>query len=816
MGRAVTLGLVACAPLLVAGRPGWAIATLAVAAAAALGASALSLSRFEGGGARWLVGALVVGTLATAAQAVPLPVGVASWLASRSLDDAEASAELLGIAPPEWIALSFSPPATRAQIVSGLTLLCVALAALGEGAAGRARNVARAAAASGILVGATAVAHEVFDLEGVYGLIPLGSRPSMLSPLVNENHLAGFLAMIVPVQIGVVLEAESQTARVGWLAGTAFTSTLAVLVVSRGGLLSLAIGLVVLAVLIRRSGWRPAELHLGPGLVVATGATVVLGVGLAVYSIREALAADLARTNLDKLVLAARGLDLVLERPFVGIGRGAYSEALVGLYGSDLRIEYAENLPIQWIVDWGIVVGGGILGALGWAWLTATRTVSLPARAGALAAVASIAAHDLVDFALEELGIAIVAVALLAAACARPAAATAAPSDGMGDRTRAALRRAALGVSALTIVVALGLGSRIDAERVTTLQERLLDLAANDRRDEFASTVRDALREHPSEPVLPLIAGYEAALHEDASALRWLNRAMVLAPGWPGPHLLAARALAHRGALPQAWLEVREVERRVSDYFGRTEGCILLEAQGTAGDAIATFVDEPGGRVYLDRLAALCVDAPDSAVLALDEAIGSGDLPGPRLRAAERAIRAGQPEAALALLDTLPRESVRAALCRARALSAMERHEEAVDVLRSARATTDAERAEVLEATARTQVASGDAEGMRETVEVLRGAASASPARAGAALVLLGDLERQLGNVGRAMRAFEEANRMYPACEGLARVAEISEALGDLRRAYQAHQELCRRGSPPACVAAERLAHAPEHARGEP
>ena len=74
------------------------------------------------------------------------------------------------------------------------------------------------------------------------------------------------------------------------------------------------------------------------------------------------------------------------------------------IHGTAERAEYAESLPIQWIVDWGVVVGGAILVALAGAWLSAARNARGPARIGAVAAIASITVHDLMDFALEELG----------------------------------------------------------------------------------------------------------------------------------------------------------------------------------------------------------------------------------------------------------------------------------------------------------------------------------------------------------------------------------------------------------------------------
>src|SRR5204863_498032 len=84
--------------------------------------------RLDGTG-RLLVATLVAGTVVTALQALPLPIGIAHRLTPTAASDVVETARLLRADPPTWWALSASPAATMAQILAGLALTCMALAA---------------------------------------------------------------------------------------------------------------------------------------------------------------------------------------------------------------------------------------------------------------------------------------------------------------------------------------------------------------------------------------------------------------------------------------------------------------------------------------------------------------------------------------------------------------------------------------------------------------------------------------------------------------------------------------------------------------
>ncbi len=281
--------------------------------------------------------------------------------------------------------------------------------------------------------------------------------------------------------------------------------------------------------------------------------------------------------------------------------------------------------------------------------------------------------------------------------------------------------------------------------------------------------------------------------------------ALALAPDWPSPHLITARWLARRGRLAQAWLEVREAER-VRPTVAHQEVCLFVGLSDDPSTLIRGFEGEPTGEAGVARAAA-CPGAPESVGEALDRVLLEG-APNAiereaRIRLAQRALADGATAEALTLLDGADPSIWRVRFVRANVLLAAHRPEEAIALLEG-HAPRETEPAR-LDALARAQTAAGNADAMRAAMEELRTFSAGSGPRLAANAILLGRLEEQLGNPGRAYQAYEDANRLDPASAGLTRIAALATREGDLRRAYLALAQLCRNGGPdsPECAAAE-------------
>jgi hypothetical protein len=94
---------------------------------------------------------------------------------------------------------------------------------------------------------------------------------------------------------------------------------------------------------------------------------------------------------------------------------------------------------------------------------------------------------------------------------------------------------------------------------------------------------------------------------------------------------------------------------------------------------------------------------------------------------------------------------------------------------------------------ARAAASEGDLARARDTVGELRGLAGPDATRLGEAEILLGELETQGGNRGRALAAYESAWRGFERLDALVQVAALANALHDEPRAIAARRTLCER-----------------------
>jgi hypothetical protein len=798
--RAEALGFVVAAvlpPLLLEGY--LASTTLATAIIGAILCAAVLAAR---GDPAWprpppLV-ALAIGAIAlTALQLVPLPAWMLRLLTTGSsppmpLAHAELTARLLDRPAPTLVAISCAPADTRHALVTAGAVLAFAVAASVTVEHGRRRTVLSAVAASTIGIAVVTVAHVIVRAERVYGLfMPVeGTAMVVVSPLMNENHLGGFLAMGVPLCIGLALSSAEAWSRRAWLAAALFDALVGLGAFSRGGLLGLIVGVVALVLLTIARRTRS-----GAGsraqIALAVGA-VVFALGLAGYAWYEPLSRDLGSTTLDKVRIAIRGLDLVARNPWLGVGRGGYSAAFVGLLGTDVRHGFAENFLVQWAADWGLPFALASVGILAVVLVRAVRSARSIDRLSAIAALIGLAAHELVDFATEMPGI-LVVTALLAV-------------GALADRRH---RRATKGgvvtpwvaAPVLTLALVVFPGTSLLGDSVDEQQQRIETAIESRSWGDAERMVADGLEGRPGEPVLVLLGAYVRVATDDRSALRWLNAAMALAPHWSSPHVLAAEWLASRGAREQAWLEIREAER-TEPARAVAAACSFAQSDGDGERAVRLFSEEPDGPVFLESMIDVCSTMPLEPRRIIDQELLARGVPAARRRAAQQALVDGDAHAALQLLEgiTLDQDPL-GVLVRADALVRVGRASDAVALLEQFHGTT-VPRARVLEQLARARAAEGDVAATHAVIQQLQGEAHGDAAAIADALMLLAELDAQLGDRPAAYAAYDRAQTVDPSRGALGRAYDLAQRSGDAHRADALRLRLCggATATDPACT----------------
>jgi tetratricopeptide (TPR) repeat protein len=374
---------------------------------------------------------------------------------------------------------------------------------------------------------------------------------------------------------------------------------------------------------------------------------------------------------------------MLREHGALGIGRGAFATAYPRFKKQQDNNTYThlENEYLQLPIDLGVPVGAGLLlccGIAAFGWLR--RSSRGPHQAAAVAALGGLSLHALTDFNLETLGVALPAAALagMLAACT-PAGALS--RDRMPRRSSIFTLLPLPIAAVLLAILALtpkGTWSDRDAERLTKARGEPLP--------KFIELTERVIGRHPSDYLPYAMAGMALDRNKDASALKWLNRAMYLNPTHPGPHLVAARALRRLGHSGQALVEYRRA----------------LELGAPQLSAVLTEI-----AASYSSLDDLCAGVPDTAA-SYDHLAQTLRTAGQRDKAAAVAQRAHQKwprdPAALHQLATMALErkqlgeaekygqdllavddSVRSWLLSGSVLSQSGRHEEALRILQRAR-----------------------------------------------------------------------------------------------------------------------------------
>jgi tetratricopeptide (TPR) repeat protein len=794
------IAVLVVAPQLLGGVFPWAVAvTCVLAGVAGLQASKRIEIIGEKRRAATLLDWAIVGALAwTGLQWLPLPSSLVALLVPESVDAWQSNALLYGDSTRSWIPMSLDPGATRLEIAKGAAIVAVFLTARVFAASHQRRRVLKAAGASAITLALVAFAHKIAGATQVFGVYePVYASSRLLAPLMNENHLGGFMALTTPILIGLAMDAETIERRIGWASGAAVCALAGVLSFSRGGMLALAIGITVFVVVyaarLGQSHRSILRSRTVPILALAALTITLVAIGLEGSSLARELS---HRHNIaPKFEAAAAALPVVASHPIAGVGRGAFAAAFVDEQGTEKRFFHPENLLVQWASEWGVPVALALLVIILWSIGRGFRLKRSHAHLGGLAGLVAIGAQQLADFSLELVGVAVVAAAVLGSV-----------ADSVGVRLNVPLRRLCFVTSILCLVSAL-LAVSLHGRDLFTLEMRTRAALEQGNHVETRRLVRAGLSLHPSEPIFAL-AGAEVAVREgDTSAARWINRAQDLAPLWSAPHLLAARWLFSLGEMDQALIEVREAEA-LRPGSARETICGLLVARQDPAIALRAAPAGLDGAKLLDR-AAPCLPLQSPVAIAIDQSARKLDpyLVGPATRQARRLLIEKQPLEAVDLLRSLPKLDIASQRILAEA------YMQAGDPRSAARTIAPLVSlkkvpSNALRTAASIYIATGDESGIQIVTSRLRGQTGGRAAPLADVELFLGELYESHRRYAPALRAYEDSNRARESRKALAAIARVAEEMGNRDRALLTYRRLCRfdGGKGPACVSAEKLA----------
>jgi hypothetical protein len=531
-------------------------------------------------------------TAYTAFQCVPMPVGWLAAIAGGNADVWSRALAPLHEAGPSWSPISLDPTATRVEVLKGVAYLLAFVTALRI-----ARHKEGVSFLSIVLITtATALAlaailHPAFGVRKLYGLYEPGPGipDRHVAPLMNPNQLAAYINLGLCLAVTSMFSPHPPIPRAVALAIALFLSAAQVWVASRGGVVTMVVGLVLVGGLLAVAKSRRKAPIVGVSIV----SIVIAFAGVALISVSSQDAqGELLSADASKLELALQATRMIPAYPIFGSGRGTFVTAFPRFRGAfthmlsdvwHMTFTHPENVLAQWLVEWG--APAAILGFVAIAWSLRPRA-AVPRSStatGAWAGLAAVAIQNFGDFSSEVPGVML--------ACVACAAIIVGGTSGHGNQRKVErwslatkpVAWAALSVSIPAIAVALsGLPGEWSPDVARAYRAAMVERMPL---DELKAMTRRAMLRHPSEPYLPFIVGVRLAESRPSEAVAWLGATLERAPVYGPAHLMLARVLGSRSP-SQARLEyrlaveqapeltsivVKEAPSRVSGYWDAVE-----------------------------------------------------------------------------------------------------------------------------------------------------------------------------------------------------------------------------------------------------
>jgi O-antigen ligase len=247
-----------------------------------------------------------------------------------------------------------------AQIVGGLLFACTVLAAVP-----RARDVRMVMA---VFVGVAALIAAlsigtVQNLQSRFGGSYVQGRATGI--FSEGNQLGALCSLAALVAIGLTMTARRPATRVAGIVSTATLVVSMLLSLSRGSWIGFVVGVLVLAVMVRRAR-RALLIGIVPLLVVAALAGALAPSSPAVTVVSQRLGSTLGERNpYDKRpAIWAEALREIRTKPLTGVGAGGFpkASARVGSKAETVAAEHAHDVLLTWAAEAGILAALMIIG----------------------------------------------------------------------------------------------------------------------------------------------------------------------------------------------------------------------------------------------------------------------------------------------------------------------------------------------------------------------------------------------------------------------------------------------------------------------
>jgi tetratricopeptide (TPR) repeat protein len=476
---------------------------------------------------------------------------------------------------------------------------------------------------SGVVLALVTVGHGLAGATKVYGFYsPRVSSPSWhMGPLLNSNNLSGYLNLAAMSGFGLLLSRQSSAPK--WLVALGVTTVSAVVVISasRGGVLALILGLLLLALLLGfnyRSGSESSlPRHNAAVLLAAAVAGAVLFAALG--STRETWS-ELYDKNLLKVRMLGWARPMIAEHWSLGVGRGAFESVFPAyrMYSEHIVFTHAENFPAQWMTEWGLPVALAAL--VGFAWFLRPRAIGLRrsiSAGGVAVGIAILLLQNLFDLGLEVSSICIALATAFGSIWGGWNAAPKAHRLTSEDNPERPIYVGWPIVAAMMGIALLGVfrfqSLRDVAEDRYELHERFRLWAAERSaagREALERDLRDAMTRHPAEPYFPLLAAETMWLGgERENPLPALARSLERASQNGRAHLLLGEILAVAGAHSQSRMELRLAVLDEPALAGAVVP-LALKTATTLQELLEVVPAGQQGVAVLDALCAMVVDEP--------------------------------------------------------------------------------------------------------------------------------------------------------------------------------------------------------------